>query len=191
MRTRVDARVIPVVGLLVLLCGPTNASQIAHDHWKLTALSDDLFWEVRYSLADALVNKKEQQEIYRQVDAGLRSDGLVDDERPDQEREIVMGSRVGLIQLARKGKEQILVLGARVVCGNGGCPLWIFVRRRGTVRLVLRADGGALLLRNTMSHGFHDLVTVGHGGGGEAGFTVYSWNGQKYVEVDSYIQHDD
>jgi hypothetical protein len=191
MRERFPGGVSLVVGLVFLLSAQAGTAHNARDDWKPEALSRDLLPSVRYSLADAPITSVEREQIYRQVDADLRSDGLVEDENPDKEQEFVMGAHVGKIQLAEKGPEQILVQAPRESCGNGGCSLWIFVRRGRRLQVVLRAGGGALIPRKTVSHGYHDVTTVWHLRGGEARFEVYSWNGRKYVNTDCYITQVD
>jgi hypothetical protein len=191
MRERFPGGVSLVVGLVFLLSAQAGTAQNARDDWKPEALSRDLLRSVRYSLADAPITSVEREQIYRQVDADLRSDGLVEDENPDKEREFGMGAHVGKIQLAEKGSEQILVRAPRESCGNGGCPLWIFVRLGGKLRVALATGGGALIMRKTVSHGYHDVTTVWHRGGGETGYKVYSWDGRKYVNTDCYITQVD
>jgi len=186
MRVRVGRGMIALLPVLLLLCGGSAAGQEPRDDWKLEALSTDLLRHLPHSLEGAPLTSQEREEIYRQIDADLRASDLLAGQPPEQERETVMGAAVGTVHLAEDGSEQVLVRAPRAVCGNGGCPVWLFVSERGKLRAVLASGGGALIVRKTTSRGFHDVTTVWHMGGGEAGYNVYRWNGRKYEEIDCY-----
>lgn len=183
---RAGRRTIALVCVLLLLCGRGAAGQEPRDDWKLEALATDLLRHLSQSLEDAALTSQEREEIYRQIDADMRSGDLFVGQPAEQEKETVMGAAVGTVHLSEDGSEQVLVRAPRAVCGNGGCPIWLFVSERGKLRVVLASGGGALIVRKTTSHGFHDVTTAWHLGGGEAGYNVFRWSGRKYEEIDCY-----
>lgn len=97
-----------------------------------------------------------------------------------------MSARVGLVELADDGSRQVVVEGPRLFCGaNSNCSYWVFLHQHGELQLVLAATG-ALTVRNTSSHGFHDVATAWHLSGFEVGVMVYRWDGTKYEQADCY-----
>ena len=165
----------------------TLAAQSSRDDWKQGPPFTTLQEAIKFSLADAPLSARERMQIYRAIDDKTIHDSFTDQER-DKERETVLSARVGFIALAADGNRQILVQGPSLFCGaTGNCSLWIFVRDRGSLRLVLDAGGGILILRPTSSHGFRDLATGWHMSGFEENFKVYRWDGASYRQADCYI----
>lgn len=177
-------RAIQVVGLLIILSGGAAAGQSSRDDWK-PGSTRDVDGKLVHSLANAPLSAKERIEIYRLLDNPTVHDSFTDAQRAD-ERETVMGARVGFIQLADNGGQQVLVQGPRMFCGaSGNCRYLLFIRQGERLRLVLDA-GGAFLLRNTSSHGFRDVATSWHMSAYETLFNVYHWDGTKYEKADCY-----
>lgn len=186
-----EVRTIPPMCLLAILCGGVAATQSSRDDWKQLRSSFDLKAHLTHSLADAPLTSRERAQIYRLIDNKTVHDSFTDEQR-DEERKTVLSARVGSIVLAEDGSQQVLVQGPALFCGaNYNCSIWIFIRQRGQLHLALEAGGGALILRNTSSHGFRDVATAWHMSGFEEAFGVYRWNGRKYEEVDCYsVKHD-
>ena len=183
---------IPLVSLLILLFGLTAQSQDSRDDWKYLDIHTDLLRNLPDSLEDAPLSKEERSQIYQQMVAGLRSDGLLEGLDADAERIQILAARVGIVHLAGDASKQFLVKASRGFCGSGGCPFWLFVTVRGQLQVALDGGAGALLMRQSTSQGFHDLVTFWHRGGGEMGIEVFRWTGRKYESHDCYIvSHDE
>ena len=179
-------RTILLIWLSAALCAIV-AAQNVRDDWKQLQTPFDLTAHLTHSLADAHLSVEDRAKIYHAVDDEMIHDALPKSQRRD-ERKIVMSSRVGSIVLADDGSEQILVKGPELVCGaNGNCLMWIFVRRRGGLQLALRMSGGALIVRDSSTNGFHDVTTGSHLSADKEIFAVYRWNGANYDEVDCYI----
>jgi hypothetical protein len=174
---------------LIVLSGGVAAAQSWRNDWKPGGAHDvDGF--LVYSLADAPFTAKERQQIYRLLDNETVRDSFADAQRAE-ERETVMGSRIGFIQLADDGSQGVLVQVPRLFCGaNGNCRYLIFVRRRGRLRLVLDA-GGTLLVRLSSADGFRDVETSWHMSAYEELFNVYRWNGSEYKKADCYSVNRD
>jgi hypothetical protein len=149
--------------------------------WKQTATSVDLGANT-YALADAPLTNDERTQIF-QVIANFAV-AQKEEEKP----ETLMRARVGPIGLAEDGGQQVLVQGPyEAFCGaSGNCPMWIFVRSNGRMRLALEMFGNAVILRDTSSRGFRDLATASHWSAYEEYFSVYRWSGTKYDSVDCY-----
>lgn len=182
-------RTIPLMCLLAVLCAGIAAAQSSRDDWK-PGSSFDVNAHLTHSLADAPLTSKEREQIYGLIDNQTVHDSFADEQR-DEERRTVMSARVGSIVLAEDGSRQVLVQGPTLFCGaSGNCGYWIFIRHRGQLQLALAASG-AFIVRNTSSHGFHDVATAWHMSGYDEVFTVYRWNGTKYDEADCYsVKHD-
>ncbi|HTT65224.1 MAG TPA: hypothetical protein VMG35_25420 [Bryobacteraceae bacterium] len=190
MKVFLGRRIIPLLVLFVLLSGRSAETQTRRDDWKFVNVSSDLLRKLSYSLEDAPFIGEEREQLYRQIVAGLRGYDFLAGWEPEKVRETVLTARVGTVQLSGEATKQFLVQAPREFCGNGGCPFWILVARQRGLRVALSAGAGALILRKTTSQGFHDLVTVWHRGGGEAGYEVYRWNGREYKRFDCYIVAD-
>ena len=179
-----NRRTVPVICILIALSGAAVEGQSLRDDWK-PGKARGLDGKLVHSLADAPLSAKERVEIYRVLDNSTVHDSFTDAQRAD-ERETVMGARVGFIELSRGGGRQVLVQGPRLFCGaSGNCRYLVFVQQGERLRLVLDA-GGAFLVRNSSSHGFRDVTTSWHMSAYEALFNVYRWNGTKYVRADCY-----
>jgi hypothetical protein len=175
--------------LLIVLSGGVAAAQSWRNDWK-TGGAHDVDGFLVYSLADAPLTAKERQQIYRLLDNETVHDSFTDAQR-DEERETVMGSRVGFIQLSDDGSQGVLAQGPRLFCGaSGNCRYLVFTRQRERLRLVLDA-GGDFVLRKTSSHGFHDVVTSWHMSAYEQLINVYRWNGTEYKGADCYSVNRD
>ena len=149
-------RAILVAGLLIALGGGVAARQSSRHDWEV-GNDEDVEGKLIYSLSDAPLTAKERDQIYRLIDDQTVHDSFTDAQR-NEERETVMGARVGFITLAEDRGQQLLVRGPNLFCGaSGNCPYWVFIRQHGRWRLVLVA-GGDLLVRNSASHGFRDLA---------------------------------
>ncbi len=179
-------RIITLIFVLAVLGGGVAAAQSSRDDWKTPPISFDLQAHLTHSLADAPLTRGERAQIYHVVDDETIHDSCTDEQR-DEERKTVLSARVGSIGLADDGSQQVLVRGPALFCGaSGNCSIWVFVRHRGQLRLVLQAGGGVLIVRKTSSHGFHDVVTGWHMSAFEEVYTVYGSNGTKYEPADCY-----
>jgi len=180
------ARLALLLALMLVLGSVAAQAQNSRDDWKPEKLRSDLLRNLPRTLDEAPIVAAEREQIYTQVVAGLRRLDLLVAVEPDEQRETVMRSPIGRVHLSDHGGTQLLVQAPRVFCGNGGCPLWLFVERRGRWELALDTGGGALLLRDTTNRHFHDIVTVWHMSGREARFAVYRWDGRRYRSFDCY-----
>lgn len=182
-------RSIPVMCLLMVLSGGVAAAQSSRDDWK-PGSTYRVNAKLLYSLANAPLTTMERQQIYRLLDNKTVHDSFTDAQR-GEERETVMDARIGFIELAEGGGQQVLVQGPSLFCGaSGNCRYLVFTRQRERLRLVLDA-GGDFVVRKTSSHGFHDVVTSWHMSAYEQLINVYRWNGAEYKGADCYsINHD-
>jgi hypothetical protein len=124
----------------------------SRDDWKQTATTVDLDANT-YALADAPLTNDERTQIF-QVIANFAVA-----QKQEEKPETLMGARVGPIGLAEDGSQQVLVQGPyEAFCGaSGNCPMWIFIRSNGQLRLALEMFGNAVILRGTSSRGFRDF----------------------------------
>lgn len=158
-----------------------DAALNSRSDWKQTATSVDLSANT-YALADAPITNDERTQIF-QVIANFAVA-----QKQEEKPETLMGARVGSIGLAENGSQQVLVQGPYAAfCGaSGNCPMWVFIRSNGQMRLALEMFGNAVILRGTSSRGFRDFATASHFSAYEEYFSVYRWNGSKYDSVDCY-----
>jgi hypothetical protein len=182
-------RFIPVMCLLMVLSGGVAVAQSSRDDWK-PGSTYRVSAKLVYSLANAPLTTVERQQIYRLLDNETVHDSFTDAQR-DQERETVMDARIGFIELAEGGGQQVLVQGPSLFCGaSGNCRYLVFIRQRERLRPVLDA-GGDFVVRKTSSHGFHDVVTSWHMSAYEQLINVYHWNGTEYRGADCYSVNRD
>ncbi len=182
-------RFSPTICLLIVLSGGVAAGQNSRDDWK-PGSTCHVNANLVYSLANAPLTTEERQQIYRLLDNETVHDSFTDAQR-DEERETVMDARIGFIELAEGGGQQVLVQGPRLFCGaSGNCRHLVFTRQRERLRLVLDA-GGDFVLRKTSSHGFHDVVTSWHMSAYEQLINVYRWDGTEYKQADCYSVNRD
>lgn len=177
---------ISLACFLVVLSGSAVAAQNSRDDWKLQKSTFDLRAHLTHSLAEAPLTSAERAQIYETVDNRTIRSSFTDSQR-DEERKTVLSARVGEIALAEDGSQQVLVQGPASFCGaSGNCPIWVFIRQRDRLQLILEAGGGALILRGTSNHGFRDVATGWHMSAEQERIAVYRWNGTKYEQVDCY-----
>ena len=168
----------------IVVCASVATAQIQCDSWKLKAF--DLDAHLTHSLADAPLTSAERAQIYRVIDNQNMRDSYSDAQR-DQERAMVMSTRVGSVTLAVDGSEQIVAEGPVDFCGAGGqCAIWIFVRQNGQLQLALQATGATFIVRNGSSRGFHDITTATNFSAWDTEYNDYRWNGRKFAQVDCY-----
>jgi hypothetical protein len=181
-----------VLGAFVLATVPMEIvlAQSSREGWKQLRNRVSFGESLDHSLEDAPVTAEERAQIYTLID-GLIRPSFTDDER-EEERRIVLSTRVGLIALASNHRKQILVQAPLKFCGaTGNCELWIFMRRSGKARLILEEEGLDLVAGEKTSHGFTDLVVPFHNSGSETSFSVYRWDNLAYKRVDCYIATSD
>jgi hypothetical protein len=139
-----------------------------------------------YTLANAPLTGSERAQVYRIVNDAAIQYSVVDADSARQ-REVVMSSPVEFIMLTRTRSKQVLVRGPNSFCGHSGnCPLWIFVRQHGRLRLVLEAGGSGLGIGKKINNGFHDVSTEWNYGAFDGEHRGYRWNGDEYKQVDCY-----
>jgi hypothetical protein len=90
-------------------------------------------------------------------------------------------THIKLIQLAVGSAKQMLVFGPDVVCGgSGNCPVWVFARVQGHLRLVLDSFGSTFFIQPSVTGGFHNVATYMNTSVDSGGFGVYRWTGAEY-----------
>jgi hypothetical protein len=167
--------------LIVFLGGSGLVAQHARDSWKVKS-----FAATPYSLANLPLTSSERQQIYGVVDAAT-SRYSVPNPRGDKQREVVMSTRVGLIELARNARVQILARGPNPFCGaTGNCPIWIFDRQGGQLRPLLEALAAGVIVLETSSKGFHDIAVVQNYSAFDEQYRDFRWNGSEYKQIDCY-----
>jgi hypothetical protein len=182
-------RFIQAICLLIVLSSGVAAAQGLRDDWRLGS-TYPVNANLVYSLANAPLTTKERQQIYRLLDNETVHDSFTDAQR-EEERATVMDARIGFIELAEGGGQQVLVQGPSLFCGaSGNCRYLVFTRQRERLRLVLDAEGD-FVLRKTSSHGFHDVVTSWHMSAYEQLINVYRWDGTEYKRADCYSVNRD
>ena len=166
-------------------------AQNVRDDWS--RLKDRVDFDLRldHSLEDAPLTPEERVQIYTHIDGKSVHDSFRDDQR-EEERRVVLSTRVGLIALAHNEAKQSLVRGPQQFCGGtGNCPLWIFIRQRGKARLILDEEGTSLFAGSGSYRGFTDLVVPSHVSAAETWFGVFRWNNTEYKRIDCYIATSD
>lgn len=177
--------------LMLALMAVGVVAQESRDVWLHLRNAVDLEQRLVHSLGDVPVNAEERAQIYTLIDDKSIHESFRDDQR-EEERKVVLSTRIGLIRLAQNGSQQILVRGPLQFCGGtGNCPIWILMRHRGKARLILADEGKALLVGKSSWRGFPDLVIPFHVSAMETSLSVYRWNGNKYKRIDCYLTKPD
>lgn len=136
-----------VLGALVLASIPPEIvlAQNSREGWQQLKNRVDFERYLDHSLEDAPLTAEERAQIYTLIDGSSIHDSFRDDQR-EEERRVVLSTRVGLIALAQNDSKQILVRGPLQFCGGtGNCGLWVFMRQPGKARLILEEVGLGLL----------------------------------------------
>lgn len=119
--------------------GPS--SHLVRDEWRYLGHGFDLDQNLKYSLKNAPLSSGERERIYRVIDGKTIHDSFANESR-NEEREVVLNARVGLIALAEDGSQQLVVRGSQQFCGaSANCSIWIFVRHHAQAQLVLTTGG--------------------------------------------------
>jgi hypothetical protein len=133
------------------------AAQFPRNSWKLKPFAPEP--PLTHSLADAHLSATEREQIYRAIDNQGIHDSFTAQQR-DEERAIVMSSRVGTIVLARNGSDQIFVEGPPQFCGARTQCFRIFVRDGDQLHLVFDSSATVFFLHTSLHNGFHDIGTA-------------------------------
>lgn len=169
--------------IIAFLCSGSLVAQYARDDWK----SKPFDWEehLTHTLADAALTGAEREQIYRIVDSEVHN-SFNDAERAE-ERKAILKFQFGSIALARDGGPQILVRETASFCGaTGNCSMWIVARHGPELRLALGTEGQVLIVRSSLTQGFHDIAVGLHESAFWRDYTVYRWGSFGYERVDCY-----
>jgi hypothetical protein len=178
-------RYIPGIFLFACLLSGVVIAQTAPDDSSHPRSLANFGLRLDHSLQNAPVTPEERTQIYTVIDKAVH--GSFTDDQREEERKAVLSSRVGLAALADTDNQQILVRGPKPSCGTAGdCPLWIFIRELGQVRLILDDEGNGFFAGSTLSQGFKDVVVPFHHSASETSFSVYRWNAREYKRIDCY-----
>ena len=179
----------PIVVLLwvcLVSSDAANSQARVRDDWRYVGHGYDLEAHLTHSLQDAPLNDKDRKQVYRLIDDKTIHDSYTEAKR-DEERRVVLSSRVGFISLADRDGDQMIVRGPQQFCGaNWNCSIYIFVRRPDGWQVALQTGGNTFIVEDGVSHGLHDLATYWHMSATEGGIAVYRFNGTKYQQIDCY-----
>lgn len=85
------------------------------------------------------------------------------------------------IALGKLGSGIVLKVNDEVLCGTGGCPLYVYVREKVGYRVVAKSFGWAYGVVATKSE-VPDLAFASNGSGGRMTVTLQSYDGQHFVD---------
>ena len=142
------------------------------------------------------LSQGEQTQIWQAIEKDLRDPNL----SVAEQKKILLNLDAGDIQLSLHGEKQLLV-GANGesgfcaasgycmrLCGaTGNCSMWLFVRDRGALRLVVSEIATRIVVEKTRVKGMPDIAFRSHFNASESVFSVYRWTGTDYKPIDCYI----
>ena len=101
---------------------------------------------------------------------------------------ITKGVIVKKTDLNKDGQPEYLVtLQEEHLCGaHANCPAWVYRKTGDAYQLLLRTFGQQLLLEKTSTGGFRDLRTEGASSAFETDFSIYKFDGNKYLAKACY-----
>lgn len=131
--------------------------------------------KVDAALIQLVLQDKEVQEAMT-GDAGLSVD------------DITKGIMVKKIDLNKDGQPEYLVtLEEEHLCGaHANCPAWVYRKTGGEYQLLLRTFGQQLLLERASTNSFRDLRSEGSSSAFETDFSIYKFDGNKYLAKACY-----
>ena len=169
----------------VFLCVSIASAQHPRDSWKLRPI--DLDAHLEHTLADAPLSSADRARLYRLIDDDERMHGSFSDSQPDEERKMIMSTRIGSIVLADSGSKQILAAGPDDCNGAANQCIRIFVRQRGRLLLALDEAEVVFTVLKSSSKGFHDITVGLHLSAWDTVYHDYQWDGNGYKQVDCYV----
>jgi hypothetical protein len=126
------------------------------------------------ALTQLVLQDKEVQEAIN--DLGASTDG------------VTKGITVKKIDLNKDGHPEYLVtLEEEHLCGaHANCPAWVYRKTGGEYQLLLRTFGQQLLLERASTNSFRDLRSEGASSAFETDFSIYKFDGNKYLAKACY-----
>ena len=103
--------------------------------------------------------------------------------------DITEGITVKKIDLNKDGQPEYLATLEPFLCGTtGNCLTWVYRKTGAEYKLLLRTSGRQLLLEKSSTGGFRDLrMEAGHSAD-EQDFSIYKFDGNKYLAKVCYSQ---
>ena len=167
MRTKIVllSAILSVFGLIGFACFNMVSAQTG----KQAAVKADA------ALTQLVLQDKEVQEAMT-GESGLSVD------------DITKGIIVKKIDLNKDGQPEYLVtLEVGYFCGaHANCPAWVYRQTGGEYQLLLRTFGQQLLLEKASTNSFRDLRSEGSSSAFETDFSIYKFDGNKYLAKACY-----
>ena len=93
------------------------------------------------------------------------------------------------LELNRDDTPELIVRGTRMMCGaTGNCPVWIFRRSEGGFeRLLYATTVQTIVAQSTVTRGYRDVLTSGHGSATESEYTLYQFDGRVYRAIRCWV----
>jgi hypothetical protein len=175
-----------IATLLLIGLGESHG-QTARDAWKYKHDDAGVIGEPELDKQVSDLSQHEQLEIWQALDEKwLKAPGTA---RIDEKRKLLIMD-AGDISLSTRGEKQLLVRanGESGLCGaTGNCSIWLFVREREHLRLVLSGEGVWIVVGKIRANGMPDLALRSHLSSSESNFNLYRWTGNEYKQIDCYI----
>ena len=76
-------------------------------------------------------------------------------------------------------------------CGAANCPVWVYARENGQLRMILAASGTDLVVSDGITGGYADLISAAHISAAETYVIEYGYDGREYKPKKCEIQQYD
>ena len=169
----------------VVGCG-SGAAQKSRDDWKYPPLPLRKVKVVYSTLEDAEISTEEWDEIYKDIERGVRTSGYA--EADEDVPAAVLSTWVGLVGQPKSGRQLITVQGPPATCSPmGNCLLAVFLWQKGKLLPVLGGPGKGIIVRDHSHRGFPDIALTFRESMGVASYLVYRWDKTEYKTIDCYV----
>jgi hypothetical protein len=115
-------------------------------------------------------------------------EGMTGDDSPSV-GDITEGITLKKIDLNKDGQPEYLTTLGPFLCGvTGNCLTWVYRKTGDEYQLLLRTSGRQLLLEKTSTGGFRDLRMEAGNSADKQDFSIYRFDGNKYLARVCYTQ---
>lgn len=172
-----------LVGVLATAVAATPPRAMAfHWNWRdageLSALQD---------LTNVRLTQHERFQLASLIKSDIGTDLADEDEVGSKSilPAVFVETRVALVKLHPGSTPDVVAqwMGNGLCSPTGNCPFWIFERRTGSYKLILKGFGQTFTVQSTRTNGYKDIVLAAHGSATSSGLTLYKYNANKYREA--------
>lgn len=169
-----------LVGVLATAVAATPPRAMAfHWNWRdageLSALQD---------LTNVRLTQHERFQLASLIKSDIGTDLADEDEVGSKSilPAVFVETRVALVKLHPGSTPDVVAqwMGNGLCSPTGNCPFWIFERRTGSYKLILKGFGQSFTVQNTQTNGYRDVVISMHGSATSSELSLYKYEKGRY-----------